>query len=78
MAVHKAKTVSTKSRRRIRFDTHNVEYVPYILRGKTTLDKWIGKPNGRRRQGMRSATALVAETERRGPTTLSTGGRIMV
>eukprot|EP00959_Pyramimonas_sp_CCMP1952_P185011 3868385-Pyramimonas_sp.AAC.1 len=45
MAANKATTTSTKPRRRIRFDTHNVEYCPCIVSGKATLDKWMEKPN---------------------------------
>eukprot|EP00959_Pyramimonas_sp_CCMP1952_P304491 6372572-Pyramimonas_sp.AAC.1 len=45
MAVHKAKKVSTTPRRRIRFDTHSVEYFPRVVPGKATLDKWADKPN---------------------------------
>eukprot|EP00959_Pyramimonas_sp_CCMP1952_P247446 5172819-Pyramimonas_sp.AAC.1 len=44
MAVHKANTAATKPRRRIRSDTHTVEYYPYIVSGKSSLDKWMEKP----------------------------------
>eukprot|EP00959_Pyramimonas_sp_CCMP1952_P343694 7199472-Pyramimonas_sp.AAC.1 len=40
-----ATTPSTKPRRRIRFDTHNVEYYPHIVSDKATLDKWKEVPN---------------------------------
>eukprot|EP00959_Pyramimonas_sp_CCMP1952_P415894 8713498-Pyramimonas_sp.AAC.1 len=45
IASTKAITSSIKSRRRIRFDTHHVEYYPHIVSGKARLDKWKELPN---------------------------------
>eukprot|EP00959_Pyramimonas_sp_CCMP1952_P425192 8906197-Pyramimonas_sp.AAC.1 len=45
MASTKATTSSTKPRRRIRFDTRNVEHYPHIVSGKARLDKWKDMPN---------------------------------
>eukprot|EP00959_Pyramimonas_sp_CCMP1952_P374021 7833148-Pyramimonas_sp.AAC.1 len=77
MAANKAKTTSTKPRRRIRFDAHTGILPAHRFRQVHPGQMDGEAERGQHCQDTRSATTLVVETERRRPTTLSTGSKAM-